>query len=463
MLYHSLHEKLLTLPDETKVFPAHGAGSACGKNLSTETVSTIGEQRRTNYALAPMTEDEFVAVVTQGQPVAPLYFPFAAVLNRKERELLHDEEVVPALSIDEVLARQHDGAVVIDARDDAAFAAGHLRGSINVGLGGRFAEYAGEVMKPETPIVLVTPPGHETEAKIRLARIGFDNVVGALDDPTAAFVARPELVEPAVPAVGGGPAGPHGRRARPGAARRAQPGRGGPRHPARRRRDQPPGPAQPAGRARPGRAHRRATAPAATARRSPPACCGRTASPTCPTSWAATPPGWPPVPTADAGTGPRPEPVVRSLFASPLGFLIGLSLGALGGGGSILAVPALVYAAGQTPKHATTTSLVLVAVTSVIGIVPHWRAGRVRFASGTVFGLAGVGGSLLGSHWNKAVDPDTLLLAFAGVMLVAAAAMWRRTRTMAVPAGIGTGVALNSVGAAASALDPLDLPAAPAR
>lgn len=149
---------------------------------------------------------------------------------------------------------------------------------------------------------------------------------------------------------------------------------------------------------------------------------------------------------------------MRSLFASPLGFLIGLSLGALGGGGSILAVPALVYAAGQTPKHATTTSLVLVAITSVIGILPHWKAGRVRFASGTIFGLAGVGGSLLGSHWNKAVDPDALLLAFAGVMLVAAAAMWRRTRAMVrpTPAGAGTGVALNSLGAAASALDPID-------
>jgi len=150
---------------------------------------------------------------------------------------------------------------------------------------------------------------------------------------------------------------------------------------------------------------------------------------------------------------------MRSLFASPLGFLIGLSLGALGGGGSILAVPALVYAAGQTPKHATTTSLVLVAVTSVIGILPHWKAGRVRFASGTIFGLAGVGGSLLGSNWNKAVNPDALLLAFSGVMLVAAVAMWRRTRATVrpTPAGAGTGVPLNSLGAAASALDPLDV------
>jgi len=117
---------------------------------------------------------------------------------------------------------------------------------------------------------------------------------------------------------------------------------------------------------------------------------------------------------------------VRALLASPLGFLIGLSLGALGGGGSILAVPALVYAAGQDPKAATTTSLVLVTFTALIGIIPHWRAGRVRFGAGAVFGLAGIGGSLLGSAWNEAVDPDVLLLAFSALMLVAAYAMWRR-------------------------------------
>lgn len=119
---------------------------------------------------------------------------------------------------------------------------------------------------------------------------------------------------------------------------------------------------------------------------------------------------------------------MRALLASPLGFLIGVSLGALGGGGSILAVPALVYAAGQTPKHATTTSLVLVALTALIGMVPHWRAGRVRFAAGTIFGLAGIGGSLLGSHWNKAANQNVLLLAFSGLMLVAAYGMWRRQK-----------------------------------
>lgn len=193
-LYRSLHEQLLTLPDTTKVYPAHGAGSACGKNLSTETVSTIGEQRLTNYALAPMTEAEFVAVVTEGQPTAPAYFSFNASLNRQARELLDEETQAPLLGLDEVLALQAGGAVVLDTREPADYAAGHLRGSLNVGLGGRFAEYAGDVIEAGRPIVLVGEEGTLHEAKVRLARIGFDQVVGALDNPLAAFVARPDLV-----------------------------------------------------------------------------------------------------------------------------------------------------------------------------------------------------------------------------------------------------------------------------
>lgn len=139
---------------------------------------------------------------------------------------------------------------------------------------------------------------------------------------------------------------------------------------------------------------------------------------------------------------------MRSLLASPLGFLIGLSLGALGGGGSILAVPALVYAAGQDPKAATTTSLVLVTITALIGIIPHWRAGHVRLAAGVVFGLAGIGGSLIGSAWNEAVDADVLLLAFSMLMLVAASAMWRRLRKQAP--------AVRSAGAAAATPERLE-------
>lgn len=146
---------------------------------------------------------------------------------------------------------------------------------------------------------------------------------------------------------------------------------------------------------------------------------------------------------------------MRALLASPLGLLIGVSLGALGGGGSILAVPALVYAAGQTPKHATTTSLVLVAVTALIGIIPQWRAHRVRFGAGAVFGLVGIAGSLIGSRWNQTANPDLLLLAFAGLMFVAATAMWRRSRRPASPT---LGRSLSAAAAPAAALArPFDL------
>ena len=194
-LYRSVHDKLLTLPDTTRVFPAHGAGSACGKNLSTETSSTIGEQRRTNYALAPMDVDDFVDAVTQGQSVAPLYFLFAAQKNQRSHELLDEQAEIAMLTADQVVDHQRNGAVVIDTRDDWSFALGHLRGSVNVGLTGRFAEYVGEVMEPDTPIILVTDTGHEQEARTRLARIGFDNVIGALGEPVRVFFTRPELAE----------------------------------------------------------------------------------------------------------------------------------------------------------------------------------------------------------------------------------------------------------------------------
>lgn len=194
-LYHSLHDRLLTLPDATKVFPAHGAGSACGKNLSTETVSTIGEQRRTNYALAKMTEAEFVDIVTEGQAAAPLYFSFAAMRNRAARDHLDEAELPTALSWDEFTQHVANGAVAIDTREPDEFARGHLRGSRNVGLSGRFAEYVGEVVRPGEAIVLVATPGTEHEAKVRLARIGYDSVVGALVDPVRAMLEHPDQVQ----------------------------------------------------------------------------------------------------------------------------------------------------------------------------------------------------------------------------------------------------------------------------
>jgi hydroxyacylglutathione hydrolase len=194
-LYRSLQDKLLTLPDDTRVFPAHGAGSACGKNLSTETVSTMGEQRRTNYALQPMSEDAFVAAVTEGQPAAPLYFAFSAARNKQARPLLEEDHTPISIPLEEVLRLQAGGALVLDTRPPADFALGHLRGSVNVGLEGRFAEYAGDVIRPDQSVVLVGEDGTATEAKVRLARIGFDRVLGALTDPIESFLRRPDLVE----------------------------------------------------------------------------------------------------------------------------------------------------------------------------------------------------------------------------------------------------------------------------
>ncbi len=194
-LYTSLHDQLMTLPDSTRVFPAHGAGSACGKNLSTETVSTIGEQRAANYALQLPDVDSFVEAVTEGQPEAPAYFSYDAVRNRQIRELLEETEPLPRLGLDDVLRLQADGAVVVDTRDGPEFSNGHLHGSLNVGLQGRYAEYAGSVIPQGARIVIVAEPGAGREAKLRLARIGFDDVVGELDDPQRAFVEHPELVQ----------------------------------------------------------------------------------------------------------------------------------------------------------------------------------------------------------------------------------------------------------------------------
>jgi hydroxyacylglutathione hydrolase len=192
MLYRSLRDKLLTLPDATRVYPAHGAGSACGKHMSSATESTIGEQRAVNYALQPMSEDEFVNAVLQGQSVAPLYFAFAADANRHVHGLLDDHEPPALLDLPRVLGLLDSGAVVIDSRAPEVFASGHIRGSVNVGLDGRFAEYAGDVVRADQPVVLVADRGREGEAKIRLARIGFDQVAGALVDVELHLAASPD-------------------------------------------------------------------------------------------------------------------------------------------------------------------------------------------------------------------------------------------------------------------------------
>jgi len=195
MLYESLHTKLLTLPDATRVLPAHGAGSACGKNLSTETMSTIGEQRTTNYALLLGDAQTFIDVVTEGQPPAPAYFVYDATRNQQRRPILDEHTAPTHLTVEEVLHHQQNGVIVIDTRDAQFFAAGHLTHSLNVGLQGRYAEYTGAVVAPTDKVVVVCETGQQLEAKVRLARIGYDNVVGwiSVDD----LVSRPDIVSKA--------------------------------------------------------------------------------------------------------------------------------------------------------------------------------------------------------------------------------------------------------------------------
>ena len=196
LLYESLRTKLLPLPDHTLVYPAHGAGSLCGKSISTDTVSTIGDQRRSNYALQPMSQDEFIAIVTADQPDAPPYFTYDAVLNSKEHPTLDailQRELNP-LPLQRVLEMQAAGAQVLDVRDPGDFAKGHLAGSINVGLGGQYATWSGTVLDRERPIVIAAEPGREGEAATRLGRIGFDAVAGYLEGGMQTLETRPDLL-----------------------------------------------------------------------------------------------------------------------------------------------------------------------------------------------------------------------------------------------------------------------------
>ncbi len=196
LAYDSLRDKILPLPDATIVYPAHGAGSACGKNLSKETSSTLGVQKRVNWALQPQPREDFVRELTREQPAAPAYFAFDAQINRKAKPTLEHALArgLAPLSLDELLRRQSAGAVVLDTREPDDYARGHLAGSTNIGLSGKYAHWCGELLTPGQDIVLIAPSGAERESAVRLGRIGFDRVVGYLEGGAAAVASRPELV-----------------------------------------------------------------------------------------------------------------------------------------------------------------------------------------------------------------------------------------------------------------------------
>ncbi|HEV8610091.1 MAG TPA: MBL fold metallo-hydrolase [Thermoanaerobaculia bacterium] len=181
MLYDSLHGKLLALPDSVEVYPAHGAGSLCGRNISSETSSTIGQQRQFNYALRPMPKEEFVRMMTTDLPEAPVYFARDVAINRDGASELAELPDPAALGARDLEALQKKGAVVLDTRPAAQYGAGHVPGSLNIGLSGQFASWAGALISPQAPILLVSEEKDQVlEARTRLARVGVENVAGYL-------------------------------------------------------------------------------------------------------------------------------------------------------------------------------------------------------------------------------------------------------------------------------------------
>ena len=177
-LYDSLHEKILILPDETEVYPAHGAGSLCGKNMSKETWSILGEQRKSNYALQPMTKDEFVKMMTENLAEAPAYFPRSVAKNLAGAKSLADLPKPKKMSAGEV---KDFSGVVLDVRNADEYGAAHVPGALNVGLGGQFASWAGTLIATDTPVVIIADAEEKVEeAVLRLARVGIESVEGFL-------------------------------------------------------------------------------------------------------------------------------------------------------------------------------------------------------------------------------------------------------------------------------------------
>ncbi len=194
MLYDSLHKKLMALPDDVLVYPAHGAGSACGKNMSDERVSTIGDQKRYNHALKIDTREAFI-LQSVDQPEAPAYFAHDADMNRRERGTLDASlAALKLLAVPDVEKAVAGGAQILDTRDPADFAGAHWRGALNIGIDGKFANWAGSVLDTKRPIVVVSDAGRETESVTRLSRVGIDLVAGALKGGMLALGSRPDLV-----------------------------------------------------------------------------------------------------------------------------------------------------------------------------------------------------------------------------------------------------------------------------
>ncbi len=181
MLYDSLHQKLLTLPDEVEVYPAHGAGSLCGKAMRPERQSTIGKERAWNYALRPATKEEFVRLLTADLPERPGYFALDAEINRSGAPSVENLPPIAPLTAEEVLARQAAGAIVLDTRPAQQFGAGHIPGAVHIALVGQYASSAATILGLDHDIILIAEDEeHLEESRLRLARVGLERVVGML-------------------------------------------------------------------------------------------------------------------------------------------------------------------------------------------------------------------------------------------------------------------------------------------
>lgn len=198
MLYDSLQKKIIPLADDVLVYPAHGAGSSCGKNLGPESFSTIGEQKKTNYALQASSREDFIKSVTEGLTAPPQYFPINAMINKQGYDSLDQvlANGMRALSVAAFKQAMADESVIIlDTRNSSEFPNGFVPGSISIGLDGRFAEWAGSLLSFEKSILLVTEAGKEKETIIRLARVGFDKMIGYLDGGFAAWQSAGEPID----------------------------------------------------------------------------------------------------------------------------------------------------------------------------------------------------------------------------------------------------------------------------
>jgi len=197
MMYDSIHNKLFPLADDVIVYPAHGAGSSCGKNLGSETFSTIGEQKKHNYALQAATKEEFIKEVTHGIAAPPQYFPINAKINKEGYESINKvlDNGLKALSIEAFKKAIDEDTIILDTRNADVFTHGFIPDSVSIGLEGRFAEWAGALLRFDKKIVLVTEPGKEKETVVRLARVGFEKIIGYLDGSFEAWKKAGEKID----------------------------------------------------------------------------------------------------------------------------------------------------------------------------------------------------------------------------------------------------------------------------